>query len=308
MFASLLPFFALIGLGYFAGRFKLISAEGVNGINSFILYFAMPALTLHVLTKLPIEQVFEWRFMASYGATSVTVFLGMVLFQRLVLKTDAKLASVRAVCLAWANAVYLGLPIMLVLHGEKGLIIPMWTIVIDLMVTATLAMIFLEVAQSESTSILAILKKIARGLYTNLFFLSVVACFAILLLEIPIPGPIADLADFLADAAAPAALFAIGAGLATHKVEGSYSELAAFSIMKFILAPNCCAFFAYVVFDLPGWLAMSTVVISCLPVAGNCFLIAKRYNSGVATSSALILITTLISLPVLAIVIWWYGL
>ncbi len=308
MFASLLPFFALIGLGYFAGRFKLVSAEGVNGINSFILYFAMPALTLHVLTKLPIEQVFEWRFMASYGATAVTVFLGMVLFQRLVLKTDAKLASVRAVCMAWANAVYLGLPIMLVLHGKKGLIIPMWTIVIDLMVTATLAMIFLEVAQSKNTSFFVIAKKIARGLYTNLFFLSVVACFAILLLEIPIPAPIANLADFLADAAAPAALFAIGAGLATHKIEGSQGELAVFTLLKFVLVVPVAAFFAYLVFDLPRWLAMSAVVISCLPVAGNCFLIAKRYNSGVATSSALILTTTLISLPVLALVIWWYGL
>jgi len=307
VFSSLLPFFALIGLGYFAGRGKLVSAEGVNGLNSFVLYFAMPALTLDVLTKLPIEQIFEWRFMASYGATSVSVFVVLVLFQRLVLKTDAKLASIRALCLAWANAVYLGLPIMLVLHGEKGLIIPMWTIIIDLMVTATLAMIFLEVAQSKTTSVIAILKKIARGLYTNLFFLSVVACFAIIILEIPIPGPIANLADFLADAAAPAALFAIGAGLATHKIEGSYSELAAFSLLKFALAPAAAAFFAYVVFDLPDWLAMSTVIISCLPVAGNCFLIAKRYNSGVATSSALILITTFISLPTLAAVLWWYG-
>ena len=246
--------------------------------------------------------------MASYGATSLTVFFAMVVFQRLVLKTDAKLSAVRAVCVAWANAVYMGLPIMLVIHGEKGLIIPMWTIVIDMMVTATIAIIFLEVAQSQTTSVTAILRKIARGLYTNLFFISFLACFAIVLFKIPIPVSIANLADFLADAAAPTALFAIGAGLATHKIEGSNRELAAFSILKFILAPAVAAFFAYIVFDLPGWLAMSTVILSCLPVAGNCFIIAKRYNSGVATSSALILITTVLSMPVLAGLVWWYGL
>ena len=44
-----LPFFGLIALGYAAGRWRKVPAEGLAWINVFVFYFALPALFFQLI-------------------------------------------------------------------------------------------------------------------------------------------------------------------------------------------------------------------------------------------------------------------
>ena len=46
-----LPIFGFLVCGYGAGRFGLISDEGIKGIMTFILYFAIPALLFRIVVS-----------------------------------------------------------------------------------------------------------------------------------------------------------------------------------------------------------------------------------------------------------------
>ncbi|MFB8828848.1 AEC family transporter [Azotobacter sp. CWF10] len=48
-----LPIFILIGLGFFAVRFAVISREQIRGLGSFVITFALPALVLKAVSDSP---------------------------------------------------------------------------------------------------------------------------------------------------------------------------------------------------------------------------------------------------------------
>jgi len=72
----MLPFFALIGLGWIGGKFKLVSPDGMRGINGFVFYLALPALSFPSLaTRNPSETRQPHHVLAHVGpplALSVT--------------------------------------------------------------------------------------------------------------------------------------------------------------------------------------------------------------------------------------------
>ena len=51
------PFFALIACGYFAARRTLLPENAVPALNSFVLYFALPAMMFRFTIETPFAQI-----------------------------------------------------------------------------------------------------------------------------------------------------------------------------------------------------------------------------------------------------------
>ena len=109
------------------------------------------------------------------------------------------------------------------------------------------------------------------------------------------PLPVDRFLQYLAQAAAPCALFAMGVTLALRPLKRVPTELVPIAALKLIVHPLLC----YVVLSWVGnfsetWL-FSAVLLAALPTATNVFVIAQQYGVWVQRASASILLTTLAS-------------
>ena len=66
IFLRTVPFFALIGLGYWAGRTRFFSEEATAYLTKFVFYFALSAMLFRFAANLSLGEVFNGRLIAGY--------------------------------------------------------------------------------------------------------------------------------------------------------------------------------------------------------------------------------------------------
>lgn len=57
--AVIIPFFAVILLGFLATSGRMVPIESVPGLNTFVLYFALPATLFLFAASIPVEQLLD---------------------------------------------------------------------------------------------------------------------------------------------------------------------------------------------------------------------------------------------------------
>ena len=62
------PFFALILCGYIAARRRLLPEVAIPGLNTFVLYFALPCMLYRFGSSTPIAQLLDGTLVAVYLA------------------------------------------------------------------------------------------------------------------------------------------------------------------------------------------------------------------------------------------------
>lgn len=109
------------------------------------------------------------------------------------------------------------------------------------------------------------------------------------------PLPVERLLAYLASAAAPCALFAMGVSLALRPLRRVPRELGVIAVLKLVVHPLLC----YVILSWVGnfsesWV-FSAVLLASLPTATNVFVISQQYGVWMERASASVLITTILS-------------
>ena len=84
IFLKTLPFFALIALGFGAGKTRFFTPEATAYLTKFVFYFALSAMLFRFAANLSLAEVFDTRLILGYlGATTVVYcFATMVAFAR----------------------------------------------------------------------------------------------------------------------------------------------------------------------------------------------------------------------------------
>ncbi|HVC30879.1 MAG TPA: AEC family transporter, partial [Steroidobacteraceae bacterium] len=77
IFTVTAPFFALIFCGYLAARVRLLPANAVPALNSFVLYFALPPMLFRFTARTPFDQIVNLPVFLAYMVTGLAMF-GMV--------------------------------------------------------------------------------------------------------------------------------------------------------------------------------------------------------------------------------------
>ena len=101
----------------------------------------------------------------------------------------------------------------------------------------------------------------------------------------------AGMKALLGAAATPGALFAIGASLASKSADRR--EIALWlAFAKLVLHPAAVAFAAWVLFDVPAYVAAVMIAAAARPTAGNVYILAQHYRIAPVRVSSTILIST----------------
>lgn len=302
IFLQTVPFFALIGLGYIAGRTNFFSEEATAYLTRFVFYFALSAMLFRFAANLSVAEIFSWDFVWAYLLSSALVYL-LVTGVAMLRNRSAAEAAVEAQCSVIGNVGFLGVPMFLMLLGEDSVATVMFVLSIDLIVFGSLIVIIITGSRDGRLS-WRTLGTVGGGIVRNPMIVSITLGLLWARSGQPIPEPVAQFLSILGAAATPGALFAIGASLATKSAERI--EVAAWlSFAKLVLHPAAVAVAALWVFDLEPFVA--TVMISCaaLPVAGNVYILAQHYGVAPHRVSASILISTAASVVTVSVVIGW---
>lgn len=299
-----LPFFAIIGLGYVAGRTGFFPDEATAWLTKFIFYFALPAMIFRFAANLSLGELLTREFVLAYLSATVIVYV-FVAAVGLLRGRGIEEAAVEAQCGVIGNVGFLGLPMLAMLLGERAIGPVMVVLAIDVAVFGSLIVILITGRRDGRVSV-GILWSVVKGLLTNPMIMSLIAGFIWSALSLPIPGPFAEFLTLLGAAATPGALFAIGASLASKSAE-RLGVAIWLSTSKLILHPAAVAVAALVLFAVEPYAAGVMIAAAALPVAGNVFILAQHYGVAPQRVSASILVSTAVSVLTVSAVIAWLG-
>lgn len=302
IFLKTLPFFAIIGLGYWAGRTRFFTQEATVYLTKFVFFFALSAMLFRFSANLSLGEVIDWQVIFAYLAGTLFVY-ALATASALWRGQGMAHAAVEAQSASIGNVGFLGIPMMILLFGEGALKPNMLVLCVDLIVFSSLIVILLNAARDGRMS-LRIFGTIGMGLLKNPMIVAICSGLTWSALKLPIPDPMQSFLTLLGGAATPGALFAIGASLASKSAE-RLSVASWISFCKLAVHPAAVAVFALYVFDVSGFDAAVIIVASALPVAGNVFMLAQHYGVAPQRVSAAILVSTAVSIVTVSLVTSW---
>lgn len=302
IFLKTLPFFAIIGLGYWAGRTRFFSAEATAYLTKFVFYFALSAMLFRFSANLSLAEVLNWRLIGGYLLGCLAVY-GLATLVAMLRKQDIATAAVEAQCATIGNVGFLGVPMLTLLMGADAIGPVMMVLAVDLIVFSSLIVILITGSRDGRMHI-GVLKTVTLGLLRNPMIVAISLGFVWSALEIPIPDPMNEFLAILGGAATPGALFAIGASLAGKSAERV--EVALWlTFAKLILHPLFVAVAVLWLLPIDTYSASVVIAAAALPVAGNVYMLAQHYGVAPHRASAAILFSTVISIATVSVVIAW---
>lgn len=293
-----LPLIAIMLAGYLAGRVKLLPENGSMVISRFVFLVAMPAFIFISLARIPVEDFFNWPYLAVLGGGMLVIFVLGIIVARYAFPDSLTAHSLHALTAMFSSTAYIGLPLILVVFGEAGLVPGIIGAVITGAVFMPLAIILAETDRGRAgrkvatASMVAVMRNpllvaTAAGLLTSASGVSVAA-------------PVTTFCELLGEAFIPCALFAAGLFISGCSVKGEVKEISWLVFVKLLLHPLITWWLAFYVFELEGTLASIAVLQAALPSGVPVFVLAQHYGTFVTRSSAVIVVSTVLSILTLS--------
>ena len=166
--------------------------------------------------------------------------------------------------------------------------------------------VIVELGRGSRAGLRSMLGSSLRSLAVNPIILSLLAGIAYGATGWSLPGPVERFTDLLGGAAAPCALFALGASLTAFSIGGDLKEVLVVTLLKLVLHPLIMAIIAFWVFQLPPLSATVAILTAALPSGANVFILARQYNIYLARAASAVLITTGLSVVTLTLLVAYF--
>lgn len=324
VFLVTFPFFALIAAGYGAARARVLPLGAIPGLNTFVLYFALPCMLLRFGAGTPIGQLLDGSVALIWGVSALAVVAGVVVFTR-----NARIGwndgAFGALVAAFPNTGFMGVPLLVALLGAQAAGPMIITIAFDLVVTSSLCIALSRLdgagggAGAPHHGPRQAARQALRGVLVNPMPWSILLGVLLSAARWRLPGPVERTVAMLADAASPVALFTIGAVLARSALlareHGASAAVAAAMGVKSDVARKApladvlpVVGIKLLVHPLLVWALgqgaialglplsssalMVIVLVAALPSASNVAMLAERFGADNGRIARIILWTT----------------
>ncbi|KAF5404199.1 hypothetical protein PHET_02217 [Paragonimus heterotremus] len=321
---ALIQCFGVIILGYLAGRWRILSDFEVQGLNSYVTTFALPAVFFRVMVTIDFSGVC-WALVAAVSLSKLVAFLlAFCVTLMLSRKSQLGVAAILSMFVSQSNDVALGYPVLYALYGDLASYVYLFAPA-QLVVLNPISYAFLEwhdlkqnarqssenpshskVASTTSSSSPSrwkcFLQVIWRVTLSPIFFMTVIGVVFNFILNHHIPFYVDGLLKIVADSFSATALFTLGFGMVGKMgriTERQIHMLVAILMLKLVILPFVTR--ELVVQMMPASKANETLRYStfgflygAIPTAPPVYLFAAKYQVlPVVTGVALVLGTFL---------------
>ena len=298
-----LPFFALVLCGYIAVQRRLLPLEAIPGLNSFVLFFALPCMLFRFGSGTPLAQLLDASVFFTYLLCAL-LMVGFTVMFSLNQRIGWNDAAFGALVAAFPNTGFMGVPLLVALLGPAASGPAIVTIMADLLVTNSLciALSRLDGAQQQGARTAAI--QALKGVVSNPMPWAILLGALFSALDLRLPTALAQTVSLLADAASPVALFTIGAVLARSRLLSAsgapralhYGDFLPIVAFKLLLHPLLVFLVGALAIRLGVPLTYSAltviVLVAALPSASNVTVLSERFGADTARVGNIVLIST----------------
>lgn len=291
--------FVVVFIGYVVARTGVLGESGGVVLGRMVFFVATPALLFDTLARADLSVIFSPVLaVAAVGALVVgSLYLAIAL---LISKRQVPEATIGALAASYVNSANLGIPIAVYVLGDASFVAPL--LLFQIMIYSPIALIALDLStSSKGTSFAAIV----AAPFTNPIVLAGMAGLAVSITGVSLPGPVMESFALLGGASVPGALLAFGMSLYGVRVlqrgAGPRRDVALATVLKMVVMPVLTYALARWAWGLTGHELFAVVVVSALPTAQNVFIYASRYGRGTVMARDTAFVTTLVSIPVIAV-------
>jgi predicted permease len=267
-------------------------------LSRFVYVVAMPALIFISLSRVPVGEFFDWPFLGALGGGMLATFCLGLLVARLAFPDSLTALGLHGLSAMFSSTAYIGLPLLLMIFGEAALVPGIIGAVITGALFLPIGIVLAELDKGRAKGSLTLAPVI--GVLRSPLLLATAAGLAASAAGLVVPGPLAGFFELLGDAFVPCALFAAGLFMAGCSIEGEAREIGWLVVAKLLLHPLITWWLAYRVFALEGILPAIAVLQAALPSGVPVFVLAQQYRTFVARSSAVIVLSTALSVVTLS--------
>nr|WP_202458445.1 AEC family transporter [Streptomyces sp. SID5464] len=288
----------VIGVGYLIGRRGHLGDGGREVLTRLAFHVASPALLFTTLAQADLSVIFSDRLLVT--AVSTAAAAGVFVAVGAVRGWGVGRTTIGALCSSYVNSGNLGIPIAVYVLGDASLVAPV--LLFQLVGVMPVALTVLDLASGGEK------RPLWQRLLTplrNPIALGSLAGVAASASGFQVPGPLMDPLTLIGNMSVPAVLLAFGISLrgSTLPLRGAERAPVLLAVtLKAVVQPLAAWALAAGVFGLHGASLLDVVVTSALPAAQNLFTYASSYRVGEVLAREAILLSTVVSVPVLVVV------
>jgi malonate transporter len=299
---SVVPLFAVVFVGWFAGRARFLSEAGVRALVAFVFNFAMPPFLFRLMAGTDLAEIARWAFVGAYSLGALIMFVVGAATSAALFRLRPAGLIIQGFGSAFANGVLLGLPLLLWLFGEPGAVPALLIITLDVILFGIVTLL-LEVTGSRAAAHRVVGQTI-RAIAVNPIIMATFFGILFGLSGVALPEVIDRTLEFIGQAAPPTALFALGATLSLRHIAGNLGPAGVMVALKLFVHPLIVWVLVTQVIVLEPFWANAAVIFAAGPVGANVFIFAQHYEVGVeAASSAIVISTALAMLTISALLL-----
>ncbi|NMO00539.1 AEC family transporter [Gordonia sp. TBRC 11910] len=294
--------FIVVAVGFVLGRTKALGPSATQVLSRLVFFVCTPALLFHSLLTTDLSVVFSSTLVVA-AVSALTTGAVYALLARLLLHRDVPEAMIGALSSSFVNSVNLGLPIAIFVLHDASFLAPL--LLFQILIYTPIALVTLDVTALTGSPSRSSVRNAVTAPLTNPIMLGGVAGLAFSFLHWHPPAAVSEPMKMLGDASVPLALLAFGLSLTGVKVlrkgESPRRDVALATVLKMVGMPLLAYAIARWGFGMSGHALFAQVVIAALPTAQNVFVYATRYRRGEVLARDCALVTTLVSIPVIAV-------
>lgn len=304
---SLIPIFAVIGLGMILRRRSFLTAESTRAFNQFAYYFALPLFLFYKLATASASG-------SQINAMLITLLLAVVLtaaiatFAAFLLKVPYRSRGSMIQASFRGNLAFIGLPLILFTIAdlsppersaiEAAVLLTMTPVVLFYNVASVIAL----AVYNEDTQQRFSFKHTLASLYTNPLLWACLAGATFQLFCLPVPTPVLHVCEIIGASAFAIALIGIGSQLVSISASNAWTGAIAPTILKCLVCPAICWGVGRSM-GLTGIEFRAVMILSATPTAVSSFVLADQMNGDAELSATTVVVCTSFSLVTLSAIL-----
>jgi malonate transporter len=288
----------VIAVGYVIGRQGHLGEHGREVLTKLAFHVASPALLFTTLAKADLSVIFSSRLLVT--AMSTAAAAGVFVAVGAARGWGVGRTTIGALCSSYVNSGNLGIPIAVYVLGDASLVAPVLLFQIIAVTPIALTILDLSGKGEKGPLWLRLLTPLR-----NPIAVGSLAGVAVAASGVRVPDPVMDPVTLIGNMSVPAVLLAFGISLCGSTMPGRGADRGPVFLsvaLKAVGQPVAAWALAAGVFGLRGHQLLDVVVTSALPAAQNLYTYASRYRVAEGLARDSILLSTVLSVPVLVVV------
>ncbi len=287
-----LPIFVIIFAGFYLRRRNVVKIHWIHTLNAYVYYVALPAIILASFWEINWRHAVMWRLLG-LNLLGLLLFSALLFFALHFFKMSARLKAAVYVTALVGNTIYMGFPIAGGAFGSSLFPSVIAAATGHLAFGIVFGILAAEFLVVKSRNFKSYFRDFAKNPLMVALFLGM--ALSVLNLNQPFFDILKKPLTMLGATASPVALFALGGFLHGKFMKKHLALSLLTASLKLLALPLFMALVFKGVAGFKTYLPL-TVLVSAMPSAVTCFIIAEQYDLQEDFVANTIVISTVLSL------------